>query len=98
MLGSVVQYSEEAPTFKWQISWAAEFRVVCCLMCEISLLVPPSFLATRVPDYRVTLDDLPAGQSLSLSEQQLVDCAWDYGNDGCAGGECVCLSAVVQID
>ncbi|GLI71137.1 hypothetical protein VaNZ11_016236 [Volvox africanus] len=26
------------------------------------------------------------GQSLSFSEQQLVDCAWDYGNDGCAGG------------
>ncbi|EFJ39241.1 hypothetical protein VOLCADRAFT_71624, partial [Volvox carteri f. nagariensis] len=26
------------------------------------------------------------GQALSFSEQQLVDCAWDYGNDGCAGG------------
>ncbi|GIL54872.1 hypothetical protein Vafri_10565 [Volvox africanus] len=26
------------------------------------------------------------GQSLSFSEQQLVDCAWEYGNDGCAGG------------
>ncbi|GIL80283.1 hypothetical protein Vretimale_17448 [Volvox reticuliferus] len=29
------------------------------------------------------------GQSLSFSEQQLVDCAWDYGNSGCGGGDVV---------
>ncbi|GAX81533.1 hypothetical protein CEUSTIGMA_g8961.t1 [Chlamydomonas eustigma] len=26
------------------------------------------------------------GQALSLSEQQIVDCAWDQGNNGCWGG------------
>ncbi|GFR49771.1 hypothetical protein Agub_g11937 [Astrephomene gubernaculifera] len=26
------------------------------------------------------------GQSLSFSEQQLVDCSWEYDNNGCAGG------------
>ncbi|GIL59012.1 hypothetical protein Vafri_13985, partial [Volvox africanus] len=27
------------------------------------------------------------GQSLSFSEQQLVDCAWNFGLDGCSGGD-----------
>lgn len=26
------------------------------------------------------------GQALSFSEQQMVDCSWDYENNGCAGG------------
>lgn len=27
------------------------------------------------------------GQALSFSEQQIVDCSWDYEVDGCWGGE-----------
>lgn len=30
---------------------------------------------------------LATGQVLSFSEQQLVDCSWNYGNNGCQGGE-----------
>ncbi len=26
------------------------------------------------------------GKQLLLSEQHLIDCAWDYGNTGCLGG------------
>uniref|UniRef100_A0A7S0RNP8 Peptidase C1A papain C-terminal domain-containing protein n=1 Tax=Chlamydomonas leiostraca TaxID=1034604 RepID=A0A7S0RNP8_9CHLO len=29
---------------------------------------------------------LATGQSLSFSEQQIVDCAWDHGPNGCSGG------------
>jgi hypothetical protein len=30
---------------------------------------------------------LATGQALSFSEQQMVDCSWNYGNNGCQGGE-----------
>jgi hypothetical protein len=30
---------------------------------------------------------LATGQALSLSEQQIVDCTWDYDVSGCNGGE-----------
>jgi hypothetical protein len=47
---------------------------------------------------------LATGQALSFSEQQMVDCSWNYGNNGCQGGEMepaiqvcrVCLRCVVH--
>lgn len=29
---------------------------------------------------------MKTGNALLLSEQNLIDCAWDYGNTGCLGG------------
>ncbi|KAJ0171290.1 hypothetical protein K1T71_012840 [Dendrolimus kikuchii] len=44
-----------------------------------------AFAATAVLEGALALKN--GGRDLDLSEQSIVDCAWDYGNRGCRGGK-----------
>ena len=57
--------------------------LICLLPPPPPRLLPQAFATTGTMQGAWYLT---TGQILSLSEQQLVDCSWDYGNDGCGGG------------
>ena len=51
-------------------------------LCGHNLTILPAFQTGALESHNC----IQYGYLPSLSEQQLVDCSWSYGNTGCVGG------------